>query len=339
MRPLLEDYLKCVVYLYPSVAAAKQGDKDGGTGFLIAVASKFGGPPYYYAVTNSHVIARGSPVLRLTKRNGDPDPRELKKEDWTHHSSKDDLAVCPLDISADTHDFEAVYIHQIGVTKQDIYEKYLGRWINAGNDVCMCGRFKRHDGQRTNIPVARFGNISRLPKEPIKHCSEHFKEEYLQESYLVEMRSLSGFSGSPVFVYAPGGFPVQNYDTENVELVIDESAHILFLGVDWCHFNSHDDVIDRSGNKHPHGWRVESNSGMAGVIPAWKLIEFLDREEFVMQRKQADQIRADEIAAIERNSPITLDTDEPLFTKEVFVNDLTKATRRISPPDREKKET
>lgn len=59
--------LDIVVYLYPSVDEAETGEKTGGTGFLVAVASQtHPWLAYTYAVTNSHVIKEArSPMVRL----------------------------------------------------------------------------------------------------------------------------------------------------------------------------------------------------------------------------------------------------------------------------------
>ena len=54
------------------------------------------------------------------------------------------------------------------------------------------------DGGQKNTPSARFGNMSMMPEKPIRRA-----DGILQESYLLEMRSINGYSGSPAFVHIP----------------------------------------------------------------------------------------------------------------------------------------
>ncbi len=70
--------------------------------------------------------------------------------------------------------------------------------LGIGDDVYTVGRFVNHDGKQRNNPVVRFGNIAQMPIEPIKQDDGH-----LQDSYLVECKSVAGYSGSPVFAYVP----------------------------------------------------------------------------------------------------------------------------------------
>src|SRR5205823_82762 len=64
------------------------------------------------------------------------------------------------------------------------------------------GLFVDHDGVTTNVPSARFGNISMLPN---KNATIEQPTNYRGESYVVDMHSRTGFSGSPVFVYRTFG--------------------------------------------------------------------------------------------------------------------------------------
>jgi hypothetical protein len=52
---------------------------------------------------------------------------------------------------------------------------------------------KFHEGRQKNSPTARFGNIAQMPNEPV------IIKRFEQECFLVEARSIGGYSGSPVF--------------------------------------------------------------------------------------------------------------------------------------------
>jgi hypothetical protein len=190
-----DDTLDSVIYLYPSVADAESGEKVGGTGFLVGIPSEVHeGVTYQYAVTNSHVIREGnSPVIRLNTQDGATDVLELSRDDWVHHQYGDDLAVCPLEFSLDTHKF-SLLARDWFLTKEEMDEYDIG----PGDDVFMAGRFVQHEGRQRNTPVVRFGNLSMMPYEPVTNM-----RGIKQESFIVEMRSLSGFSGSPVFALIP----------------------------------------------------------------------------------------------------------------------------------------
>lgn len=107
-----------------------------------------------------------------------------------------------------------------------------------------------------------------------------------QESFLVEARSLAGYSGSPVFVYKSAGM-----DLDTGEVKPHVSASVFLLGVDWCHLSKRDPVLedDKKTRVQPSKW-VRQNTGMAGVIPAWKIAELLnDSEVLELRRKAADE--------------------------------------------------
>ncbi len=171
----------------------------------------------------------------------------------------------------------------------------------------MVGRYINQEHRQFDRPVARFGNLAMLP-EPIHQRERSFE----QESFLVDMRSQAGFSGSPVFVYyeEPGwrflppleeppeppelpesAEPAEriNHANERVEWsaartkalqerpvghhVSGVVSKTWLLGIDWGHLPVWDDVFDLHGRA---GGRMRVDSGMAAVVPAWKLIELLN---------------------------------------------------------------
>lgn len=320
--PRIEDQvLDCVIYLYPSVGDAEAGQRAGGTGFLVAVPSETSESRFYmYAVTNSHVIREGrSPVIRLNTKDGNKAVLELAQEQWVHHQDGDDIAVCPFALANPNH-----YAYKV-VPRSQFLTKELAQQHNvgAGDDVFMVGRFVSHEGRQRNTPIVRFGNISMMPWEPIEHA-----RGIEQESFLLEMRSLSGFSGSPVFL---------------IRGTID-----YLLGVDWAHMASYDEVKKMNPNTGrlegvPEGYVVKSNSGQMAAVPAWKLQELLDQEELVTQRKRSDE-RLEKQANL---GPAVLDVRLPkaetgssggesgAFTQDDFEDALDRVSRREPPPDPE----
>jgi hypothetical protein len=186
--------LDCVVYLYPSEAAAEDGERMGGSAFIIGLPIADDNRDCVTAiVTNKHVIERGNMVARLNRIDGKLDPIPLDGERWFTHPAGDDLAVCLVGLNKRVHKIE-----------------YLapGEWCGEGrvemlnigpvDDCFIVGRFISRDGEEKNVPTVRFGNIAQMPGEPIVQ-DDGFK----QESFLVEARSIPGYSGSPVFIQIP----------------------------------------------------------------------------------------------------------------------------------------
>jgi hypothetical protein len=325
MPRIAERILDAVIYLYPSVRAARDGEDAGGTGFLVSLPSEAHPEGrHVYAVTAWHVINpdRGNaPVIRLNTQAGETEEIDRTEQDWTRHPDGDDLAVCPLGIQPEWFKFHSIPTSMF-LTHEIITEYAVG----PGDEVFMVGRFVNHEGRQRNLPTVRFGNIAMMPWEPIKASPWDIE----QESYLVETRSISGYSGSPVFVYLPSWFtvPREGLGGANVK------SNMWLLGVDWCHINNDEPVRDAARNRDPveDGLFVKSNTGMMGVVPSWRLADLLMEDEFVMQRKQSDQ----EIGADKAKSPVVLDAAQPReLTRDAFEDALRKVSRRIkpSPPD------
>ena len=86
-----------------------------------------------------------------------------------------------------------------------------------------------------------------------------------QESFAVEMRSRTGFSGSPVMTYRTIATNLARTKTDV------ENFHAL-LGINWGF------VYDEKGE----------NTWLNGVIPAWKILETLDTPE--LQKKYDEAV-------------------------------------------------
>ncbi len=99
------------------------------------------------------------------------------------------------------------------------------------------------------------------------------------ESFAVEMRSIGGYSGSPVFVYFNTFDPRPNIEgveppvrsTYSVHGLQVENIGPLLLGIDWGHIPLNDSLIDPETGKLKH--YIKSNSNMAGVAPAGSYTE------------------------------------------------------------------
>jgi hypothetical protein len=167
--------------------------------------------------------------------------------------------------------------------------------IGPGDEVFTVGRFINHEGRQQNLPTARFGNIAQLPWEPVMQDTGH-----KQESFLVEARSIGGYSGAPVFVQIPAA-SARPEMPNRIEQILQHHGPWL-LGVDWGHINDWQPVVSPSGapiNRDPAAMRVRMNTGIMAVVPAWKLADLLNTGVLAAER----QAVIDQVLEYERNNP------------------------------------
>ena len=75
------------------------------------------------------------------------------------------------------------------------------------------------------------------------------------------------------------------------------------LGVDWGHTPLTQPVLDENENPLSEGWKVTLNTGMAAVVPAWKLMDLLNVEEIVTARDQQEEIQKEQVGAVMDSVP------------------------------------
>jgi len=303
-------YLDCVIYIFETAAGA-EGPKAGtpsGSGFLVRIDEEAQDMPgadkfvtHVYAVTCAHVVENGGCVISLNSKEGKKVTLPTGRGDWLLSPSGDDVGVCRLDLGS--HLKYACLTLNGAVSLQMSKEGA----ISIGDEVFMAGRFATHPGKERNVPVVRFGNVAMMPWETI----EQPKRGHNQLSYLAEMRSLPGFSGSPVFLYQPyvsfrdiktqlekppGS---QNPLNSGDKIPLQISAP-LFLGIDWGTLR-----VDEQGRVESTGDKVNllAQSGFAGILPAWQLTDLLLSEEVKQKRQEATA----EIVKNAQDSPVTMD--------------------------------
>jgi hypothetical protein len=289
MPKIPDRLLDNVFYLYASVEDAKSGERFGGTGFLVSVPSEIfpDQGAVVYGVTNWHVACRdGFSVVRLNTLGGDTDIFAFEPHEWTF-DPRFDIAVQGIPIDATKHRLSLIPVDSL--ISQELIDRYQ---IGLGDDVFMIGRFIDHDGGQTNKPTARFGNISLMPS-PIEQPNGH-----KADSYCVDLRSRSGYSGSPVFVYRT---PAGNLELAR-EMVLAHPLRSLgpafmgLLGIHWGQFPERwriekgRTVADEAehGALITEGQYVRGVSGMTCVLPAFNILEVLNMPELLNDRKQAD---------------------------------------------------
>ncbi|CAH1664549.1 Serine protease [Hyphomicrobiales bacterium] len=271
MPRIHDGFLDCVIYLYASEWDAEKGEKTGGTGFLVSAPIKIAGQDaqMIYIVTNRHVVENGNSTARLKSINNGIVTLNLDEREWLFHPDGDDLAAYP--ILPDHNSNKIKLIKSSNFLNRNIVDEFD---IGPGDDTFTLGRFINHEGRQQNLPTVRFGNIAQMPWEPVRQ-----NNGFLQDSFLVESRSIGGYSGAPVFVYIPPGSLRHGVANWVDKILLGHGPWLL--GVDWGHINDWQPVCDTLGRPinpiEPNGMQVRMNTGIMAVVPAWKLSEMFDR--------------------------------------------------------------
>jgi len=282
--------LNCVFYLYPDADSARAGRKLGGSGFWVSRPSQ-NIPNYHwlFAVSNKHVVHKiGASVIRANARyHTGFEIFETEPTDWIEHPAGHDIAILPISYS---HVLPVVNLVTLLPEMFATVENITAERIGIGDDVYMIGRFINHEGTPRNTPSVRFGNISMLPFEPIYIDAETKP----QLSFAIELRSMCGYSGSPVFVEV-GGLQRRSGGTS-----MGPPSQLL-LGVHWGHIIEPWTVQKIIVSAKPSGLRhdereieqVSANTGMNGVVPAWFLREMFDLPvvKEVLQRDEEIELK------------------------------------------------
>jgi hypothetical protein len=149
--------------------------------------------------------------------------------------------------------------------------------LRHGDELFMISRYADHPGKTDNEPVVRFGTLAKV--RPVTMPVEERK----QEGFLAEMRSLPGHSGSPTFIYHTRLQLRLGADPEDKL----PKPRIYLLGIDCAHPSLKRKVFDTYG-KEFEGFYVRENSGMACIVPAWRITEILENDELKEARRKAE---------------------------------------------------
>lgn len=286
MPRIPDQMLECVFCLYPSMAMAERGENYGGCGFLMSFPFERAKRNHLYAITNRHVVESGSIALRISTKTDGLLPVDSDERKWFHHPAGDDLSVLLVDFPITFQCTAINFEPERFVTNELIQQHDIG----IGEETFSVGRLVDHDGKQRHSPVVRFGNIAQMPSEKIRQDNG-----FMQESYLIEGRSVGGYSGSPVFMFIPP------WVVRPGEISVT-SAHLgpWFLGVNWGHLVKWQPVCDAAGRPVSYGQQVAQNTGMMGVVPAWKLIEVINHP------KMRDERVAEEERLLGKGPPLAV---------------------------------
>lgn len=277
-----DNALRGVGFVSEVVHSGPDGDEldHFATGFFVSVpSSSVTGMMFLYFVTARH-ISRGfeGRDIRLVVNKKDGGIKQLKTIGdtfWGHPSDvAADVAVAPIYGEPDA---DIVYTSISNfVTQEQLAD---GAIIGVGDEVFVAGLFTPAPGREMVAPIIRHGNIAMLPKEQIQ------TELGFTDVYLIEARSLGGFSGSPVFARPTILLSMEQRDDKYVEPVFGTGG-TKFLGVVQGHWDIKESEMNKPQIIHALGG---VNLGIAIVTPAYKLLETLNRPELVDLRNRIEE--------------------------------------------------
>ncbi len=225
-----------------------------------------------HVVTARHVVNRcrqyGQLILRVNTLNGSfVDLVTNPDDDWLCHD-KTDIAVGCFQMDP-AMQIGSIAIDGLATKETKLYE---------GDEVFFLSMFSMHAGIDRIEPIARFGHISLLPTEKVAvDLDGTGSRNDLIDAILVEARSWGGHSGSPAFVhFSPDRFGV---------LKIPPQPSLL-LGLVHGHFSMHQPVsLEKPKELASLAAKVDINAGIATIIPAHQIRDFLEDERMTAQRK------------------------------------------------------
>ena len=165
-----------------------------GTGFFVAVSVE--DVHYTYIATASHVIDQVSGEfvsIRLNRKGGGAECIRINKSTVSRNETCD-LSVFPVAADSSVYDYKMIPTLR---RNQEALRREVWDWTH-GDEVCVLGLYTSHYGAVRNTPVLRIGNIAAMLEEPVRGPGGNY-----MEAYLIELKTIAGLSGSPVFVNPP----------------------------------------------------------------------------------------------------------------------------------------
>jgi hypothetical protein len=261
----------CCCFIYYSVAGVH---KLAGTGFFIGEKYAEDGPEHLRwldLVTAKHIIEnvkKKAPMatlgMRVNVTGADAVDIDIPDAAWLYHPTDESVDAAIAHIN-NLQGLEVRALPTEMVMNDEIIKKH---GIGIGDEVVITGLFYKHHGLKKNLPILRTGNIAMMPLEPAKTCYGP------AEAYLIELRSIAGLSGSPIFVHTI--FPKEG-----------KLQHTLsWMGLMHGHWNLDNDSIDTVNNTD----NEPLNVGIGIVVPAYKIMEITHQEIVMKMREEAKKL-------------------------------------------------
>lgn len=180
MPDIPDNYMNSILNLLDA------NDLPVATGFVMQYKESFGDESQYYAVTCHHCIGHVKAV-----RFSDGAIISVAASDWSFPINGNDIAI--IDVSSVVRNNKSIGYVDFGLA---VLEERP--FFGVGVDLYMLGLLVDNANISRNLVRARFGSLSAFadPQAPMTQGNG-----YDLPSHLGDMRSRTGFSGSPVFGY------------------------------------------------------------------------------------------------------------------------------------------
>ena len=245
-----------------------------GSGFFVTVSHQEHSFPF--VVTADHVVdlVDGDAIwIRINRRDGGSSTIRLEKRTKISHKIRaNDIAMFSIDYEESLFDTRSLPLNR---QRYDADRNNL--WIeDVGDEVASVGLYSTHHGEERNLPVVRVGNISLMPGEMV------YSHRGYVLAYLIEIRSIAGLSGSPVYVNVP---PIKAKDGTILHLKECAGARPLGMLTGFHMIMSSEDQIQVPQHRGEEIGSSENtaeniNTGFAVVVPWERLLEITETEGF-----------------------------------------------------------
>lgn len=283
---LNDEVRKCVVFV--GRPRPDGGLTITGTGFLVSMdAPRVGSHAGYfvYLVTARHVADR-LPAERfgihVRLKSGQTSVLWVDGPAWQFHptdADRVDLAIVSPRLDLSEVDVRLIPVENI-LTDGTIEERGIG----PGDEVYITGLFNRLQDE----PIVRTGNIAAMPRAPIPGVKIGWRQACDSEGYLIEVRSLGGLSGSPIFVRQTVGMhiTVEKKEGGTEELPMFGGGPFYLLGLMHGHWKikpGEHDRVDFETTQEEGSVAV----GLSIAVPGKKILDILNSAESVVARDEA----------------------------------------------------
>lgn len=314
---------------------------------------KWGGRKHLtYAITARHCVdSVGDPIyIETSKPDGSYLKIETRPEDW---ALSDNTDVACMVVTGDDSMFHSITLPEsfkvVGVSNERPHPDYT----YCGEEVFIVGLFSKSayrdfGGEPSVEPIVRFGRVSlRRTEAPVYLNSKHvgdFNKAVTVSAMLIESISFGGESGAPVFEIGDDHKANINENdlkqfmedflsgrhtfsiSKQLQITTDQDVDTPLIGMVSSHWQMESEI--RSASRHKLAGNVGLNSGIAVVIPASDIIDFIMNDQKVKDRRE----KVPRGTLSEPTTPLSARAEsDPVFTKQDFESALKKVSKKIQP--------
>jgi hypothetical protein len=246
-----------------------------GTGFFCRYERE--GIGTTFVATAAHVfdgIAGNNVYFRVNRMGGGCSTISAPKDRavFRPKNASDDVVMFGVRVDPATFDYLTLTLirQELEEAKKETWEPHIG------DEICVSGLYTSHYGELRNIPIVRIGHLAAMPEEKVRTGSGYV------DGYLIELHSIAGLSGSPVFVTPP----LIRSDGEGQPFRVRRSLMHVPIGVLIGHHvieTKEDEIVVpefREDSIREPGALTQKNTGFGVVIPMERLFEMVETKRF-----------------------------------------------------------